>query len=924
MALTPGTRIGSYEITAPIGVGGMGEVYRARDVNLGRDVAIKVLPDAFAQDADRLARFEREAKTLASLNHPNIAIIHGFDKSDGVRALVMEFVEGPTLADLIERRGGSSDPLGRALPLDEALPIAKQIAEALEAAHEQGIVHRDLKPANVKIRDDGTVKVLDFGLAKIVEASGQFATTSNAGSKEQDPAYTVSPTITTPAMTQIGVILGTAAYMAPEQARGKPVDKRSDIWAFGCVLFEMLAGTRAFDGEDTTDTIAAVVRAEPKWDALPRDVPDSIRLLLKRCLEKDRKKRIGDISTALFIMNEPVLRATENAADGSGAVARQTAPLWNRALHVLAGAVFAAAIVGAAMWMGRPTLSAPRVTRFSFPLPEGQQFTNTGRPLVAVSPDGSRIVYVANRRLYVRSMSESTPREIQGSEDPEGVTTPSFSPDGQWVVFVAAGERALKRISIDGGVAVTICPITGSLGVAWDPDGIVFGRRPGDTIFRVSPSGGAPQPILKVDNHEIAFGAQILPGGDALLVTMGTLAAATTANPDQIDNPRIVWHSLKSGERITLIEHGADGRFLPSGHIVYADSGALLAVRFDVARHRVIGDPIPVVRGVRRSNVTPAAQFSVSNDGVLAYVPGSGLVELSLALLDRQGGSEFLKVRSAGYNTPRLSPDGKQVAVEIGDGKLTNIWIYDTSGAHSIRQLTLDADNRFPVWSADSQRVAFSSNRGGDVGVWSQRADGSGAAERLTQPEKGTVHAPLSWHPKEPTLLYVVRRGLSDSGSSLWTYSLTEKKSKPFAGVQSERDMSGQFSPDGRWVAYHTGGGRSSVFVRPYPSTDAVYPVSNGVHPIWSADGAELFFARASSLYVTRVTTQPTFATSVPTAVTTTFWVPGPWRNFDTVDGKRFLAVVNGSSSETENGVTQQIDVVLNWFEEVKRLVPAK
>ena len=918
MPLTPGTRLGPYEITAQIGVGGMGEVYRATDTNLGREVAIKVLPDAFAQDAERLARFEREAKTLASLSHPNIAIIHGLEKTERVRALVMELVEGPTLADRI-----AQGPVA----IDEALPIARQIAEALEAAHEQGIIHRDLKPANVKVRDDGTVKVLDFGLAKMLEGPAE------AGHYVRSAA-TMSPTITTPAMTQMGMILGTAAYMSPEQARGKPVDKRSDIWAFGCVLFEMLSGRRAFEGDDTTDTIAAVVRLEPRWDALPDDLPAAIRLLLKRCLEKDRKKRLGDISGAIFVLNEPTLAAS--AADATSAA--RASSRWKRAIPLVA-VIATAIVVGAATWMLRPSPSPPSVTRFAIRLPDGQQFTNVGRPLVAISPDGTRMVYVANQRLYLRSMSENAAREIPGSFEQQGITTPTFSPDGQSIAFVSTRDRMFKRISVEGGAAVKIAQMqSSSLGLSWTDDGLVFGER-SRGIVRVSPNGGTPEVLLAPTNEEYPYGAQLLPGGEAMLVTLGKPPSPGEAvrdpNPDFLIDTHIVVVSLKTGARRTIVEHGSDARYIPTGHIVYAEGDALLAVRFDLGRQQVIGDSFPVVQGVRRSTATPAAQYNVSRSGTLVYLPGSVSERQSLTVIDRQGRTEILKASPAAYSVPRVSPDGKRiaVAVEESNSKATHIWIYELTGGASIRQLTVEGQqNRFPVWSSDGERVAFLSDRGGDLAIWWQRADGMGSAERLTQPGKGESHAPLSWHPREQTLLFVVSKTDVRAGASLWTYSVADKHARPFAGVTSAQNLSAQFSPDGRWVVYHAVAdaapgaafGRQSIFVRPYPSTDAtVYPVASGGHPAWAPDGSELFFQRAGggTFFVTRVTMRPAFAISEPQGLPSSVGGQTFWRNYDVTPDGKLVAVVNAPDSEDSG---PQINVVLNWFEELKRLVPAK
>jgi hypothetical protein len=522
VALTPGTRLGPFEIVSALGAGGMGEVYRARDARLDRDVAIKILPEAFAADPERVARFQREAKVLASLNHPNIAIIHGLEHAEGAHALVMELVEGEDLAQRIARG---------AIPIDEALPIAKQIAEALEAAHEQGIMHRDLKPANIKVRPDGTVKVLDFGLAKAMDPVGSA------------PHVSQSPTITTPARTHAGMILGTAAYMSPEQAKGRAVDKRSDVWAFGCVLFEMLTGKRAFEGEDVSDTLAAVLRGEPDWDALPATTPAPIGKLLRGCLEKDRKERVPDIAVARLDIKEALAMP---AGSILAAAARVVAPppLWKRAIPIVATALLVAALTSVAWWGFKPSAPPPIVTRFSFPLPQGQAFFTTNTYIVGISPDGTRMVYAANNGLYLRSAWDLEPKAIPGA-DYSGSTlrTPVFSPDGQSLVFYSAADQVLKRISVNGGAAVTLCPADVPFGISWGVDGIVFGQG-SKGIMRVSPNGGQPERLVSVKDGEVAHGPHVLPGGQAMLFTL-----ATGTGADRWDKAQVVVQSLKSGER---------------------------------------------------------------------------------------------------------------------------------------------------------------------------------------------------------------------------------------------------------------------------------------------------------------------------------------------------------------------------------------
>jgi eukaryotic-like serine/threonine-protein kinase len=497
VVLQIGARLGPYEIQSAIGAGGMGEVYRARDTKLQRDVAIKVLPEALADDSERLARFEREARTLASLNHPNIAQIYGLEESDGIKALVMELVEGATLADRIAQG---------LIPIDEALPIAKQIAEALEAAHEQTIIHRDLKPANIKVRPDGSVKILDFGLAKALESTRTMSTTA-----------TQSPTITSPAMlTGMGVILGTAAYMSPEQAKGRAVDKRSDVWAFGCVLYEMLSGKRAFEGDDVSDTLASVLRGEPDWTLLPHEVPLSIRVLLKGCLTKDPRQRIADVSAVLFVMDHQGSLVPAVETSNPAASLGERVPLWRKAIAAAAVIVVA---VGAAFsgWIVRR--EAPRtVTRFTIALPSDQTITRPGRHVVAISPDGTRVVYVANQQLYLRAMDRLDAAPIRGTnEDP---AEPVFSPDGQWIAYWAKDQW--KKIPVTGGAPVTIAAAAIPFGATWDGDKILYGAG-SEGIFEVSATRGTPRRLVNADQKasEVLSHPQLLPGGEAVLFTAG-------------------------------------------------------------------------------------------------------------------------------------------------------------------------------------------------------------------------------------------------------------------------------------------------------------------------------------------------------------------------------------------------------------------
>ena len=908
MTLNAGTRLGPYEIVASLGAGGMGEVYRARDTKLNRDVAIKVLLPSVANDPDRLARFSREAQVLASLNHPNIAHIHGLEESDGVRALIMELVDGQTLADRIAKG---------ALPLDETLPIAKQIAEALEAAHEQGIIHRDLKPANIKVRDDGTVKVLDFGLAKAMDPGG-----ASSGSAS------MSPTITTPAMTQAGIILGTAAYMSPEQAAGKPVDKRSDLWAFGVVLLEMLTGRQVFSGETVSHVLASVLKDEPDWAALPPTTPTSIRRLLRRCLEKDRRRRLDSSADARLEIDETLAGAPDlTALPVSLGVARRH--LSRRALPVVIGMSAAALITGTVVWNLRPPAVVARPTRFSIALADGQGFTGTARQAVAISADGTEMIYTANNRLYLRSMSDLDARPLPGL-DQWNPLNPVFSPDGRWVAFYSPNDQTLKKTAVTGGVAVTLCRADAVFGMSWGPSGIVFGQgRKG--ILRVSENGGQPELLASVNDNQFAHGPQVLPDGQTLLFTL-----ASDVGVGQWDKAQIVVQSLKTATRKVLVDGGSDARYLPTGHIVYVMGGVLFAAPFDLRRLNLTGGAVPIVEGVQRASSTGTAHFSVSATGSLVYLPGSPSASSAaqdLALIDRKGAGEPLQLPPGGYGFPRVSPNGKEVAFTSDDGKEAIIWVYELSGATAMRRLTLDGNNRYPVWSPNGQQIAFQSDREKDLAIFWQRADGVGTAERLTKPAPGTAHIPESWSPNGERLSFTVAKG---SDFSLWMLSLLDRKSEPFgpSPVQSKFPINSAFSPDGRWIAYTSSdtGEIAEIYVQPYPGTGTRYQISRNLrshHPFWSPDGHELWFVPGpgARFLGVSVATQPTF--TIGNAVP---WPrqlllengPTTYRNYDIMpDGKRIIGVIPAGQSQT--GIsTPRIQIVLNWFEDLKRLVPTK
>jgi len=909
--MLPGSRVGPYEIVSAIGAGGMGEVYRARDTKLGRDVAIKVLPSSLTSDADRLARFSREAQVLAALNHPNIAAIYHVEETGDGPAIVMELVEGETLADRIARGP---------IPIDEALPIAKQIAEALEAAHEQGIIHRDLKPANIKVTPDGRVKVLDFGLARLSESS--FGIRGSGFDSRS-----LSPTITSPALvTGAAVLLGTAAYMAPEQAKGAAADHRSDIFAFGCVLYEMLAGRQAFQGDSVTEILASVIKSEADLTSLPPGINPRLGELIRRCLAKDPKRRwqaAGDVRMELeAALADP--RGLSRRVD----MAQGRRPLWRRSAPFVATAVMSAAAAAGAAWFARPTPSA-RIMRFSVALADGQQLTRTGRHNIAVSPDGQSIVYVADGQLYVRRMTDIEARPISGTK--QDVNTPFFSPDGQWVGFFAVPEGKLKKIAITGGASVTIASASNPYGATWGNDDRIIIGEGAQGIARVSPNGGTLETLIKVATGELAHGPQVLPDGDHVLFTL-----AKSATPKRWDQAQVVVQSLRSGERTVLVNGGSDARYVPTGHVVYALGANLLAIPFDARSLKVTGGPVPIVEGIARSapNNTAAMFYGFSASGALAYFVGSGPVDTGFNLMrvDRKGTASTLGVPAAAYSNPRVSPDGKRLAVQVdAEEEGSNIWIFDLAGAFAPRRLTFGGANVSPAWTPDGRQIVFISNRdGGMNAIFRQPADGSGSAERLTDPRAA-----------RPTSLRVSRGGIvvyRDGGGDgdLFMFPL-EGERKPQPLVRDRGNQTDQtISPDGRWIAYSsTEGGSSAVYVQAFPPTGAKYQIATGdVHdPIWSPDGRQLFYAFAQyggaihRVISVDVRTDSGFVFGNPTTLFDNVIAASESEQspYDvTPDGSQFIVRMPIGTDTTNAAAKTEIRVTINWFEELKARVPVK
>jgi eukaryotic-like serine/threonine-protein kinase len=906
MPLATGTRLGPFEVLGKLGEGGMGEVYRARDTRLARDVAIKILAAPFAADADRLARFDREAKALAALNHPHIAQIHGVVELSpgGGDALVMELVEGEDLAQRLAR--------GPLAPRD-ALPIALQIADALAAAHEQGIVHRDLKPANVTVRGDGTVKVLDFGLAKLVapEPSGAAVDAMQ------------SPTITNPAFaeasagqarTALGVILGTAAYMAPEQAKGQPVDRRADVWAFGALLYEMLAGRRAFAGETVSDTMAAILTRDPDWTALPGETPPPVRRLLRRCLEKDRRRRLADMSDARLEIEEALSANAASDRDPQSSAARP-AWTWHTAL-LLAAAAVVAGLAGALVHRAlAPSPAAPPVARFFVPLPAGQNFVGQSGGL-AISPDGSELVYASFTGLYRRPLGSLDVQRVEGLEAlPAVAFEPVYSPDGLWLAFWSARDLTIKKVPAAGGVPATIASADQFAGMSWGEDGILFAR--GSAIERVSPDGAGTEVLVEAPAGRLAEAPEMLPGGRHVMYTL-----SDPADPE--GSRRVVAQAPGDGEPKTLVTGGGEARYLQSGHLVYAVAGALFVVPFDLDRLEAAGTPVRVVENVRRSFPGRITNFAVSRSGSLAYVPAGTAADagFELALVNRSGAVDRLALQPGNYAIPRVSPDGgRSVAYAVTDGIREGfISVYDLSGTSAPRRLTFEGQARYPIWSHDGSRVIYHSNRDGDFAVFWQPADGSGPAERLTPAGAGGMIVADAASPDG-------RHILVQADGALNVLSLADGSLTPFGGVKSVWSIGATFSPDGEWVAYAVKPDLRSdaaVYVQPFPPTGERHQVpfpGEAYHPMWSRDGSELFFsAPPNRLFVTRVSTARGLAFSPPEPLELTSR-GGPTslpRFHDILPDGRLIAVVPAAPAES-SAPPAGIHVVLHWTTELGR-----
>jgi serine/threonine protein kinase/Tol biopolymer transport system component len=906
-SLDPGTSLGSYRIERFLAAGGMGEVYGAHDTKLGRQVAIKILPDSFTHDPERLARFRREAHVLAALNHPHIGAIYGLEEANGRQFLVLELIDGETLADRLTR--------GR-LSVDDSLAIASQIADALESAHEKGIVHRDLKPSNVALTHDGTVKVLDFGLAKMTDAEG---------------GSSVDRTITSPGMeTGIGVILGTPAYMSPEQARGRTADKRSDIWAFGCVLYEMLTGKPAFGGDDVSDTLAAVLRGEPDWTTVPADVPRYVRTLLRQCLEKNRSARIADVAAVRFVLAHGA--ALEGTPETLAATSKVTSPSWPRVLPwAVAGACTTALVLVLGFWAPWRQNPTPAPIRMSVELGNGVWLANTELGAgTTISADGSVIAFAgrttvnASSQLYIRRLDQLQAVPLAGTDD---VESPFFSPDGKWIAFFAGGK--LKKIAVTGGASVTLCDALAGRGGTWGDDGtIVFspGVSLATRLLRVSSTGGTPAPVAPESDTPQARWPQILPGGQAVLLTSSRTVA-------DFNDAELIVQPLSGGAPKVVHRGGFYGRYLPSGHLVYVHAGTLWAAPFDLDRLAVTGPPVSVIEGVTSNAANGGAQVAVSASGTLVYLPGEETRGVPIHWMDRDGKTTPLRSVPANWTALQFAPDGRRVALQINMvGAGADVWVYEWERDVFARLIPDPGNHGNPVWTPDGRRIVFGSTPAnqGTLNLYWRRADGVGDAQRLTTSPYG--HVPVSWHSSGKFLAFAELNPKTNFDLLVLPMEGDEasgwKPGQPTVFSSSRFDeRNPMFSPDGRWIAYQSNeSGRNEVYVRPYPGPGGKWQISTGggVFPIWSRTARELFFGTPTQqiMMAAYEVEGNAFRAEKPQLWSDARYKPrGPFRPFDLhPDGKRFALAP--AAPAPDSATQDHVSVIFNVFDELRRIAP--
>jgi Tol biopolymer transport system component len=894
MTMKTGTRLGPYEILSAIGAGGMGEVYRARDTRLDRIVAIKVLPTHLADRSESRERFEREARTIAGLNHPHICTLHDIGQQDGTDFLVMEYLEGETLAQRLVKGP---------LPLEQVLQYAIEISDALDKAHRKGVTHRDLKPGNIMLTKSGT-KLLDFGLAKLK----QEATPPNVSLSDL-------PTANEP-LTAQGSIVGTIQYMAPEQLEGKEVDSRADIFAFGAVVYEMATGKRAFEGKSQASLIVAILEKEPPlMSSLQPMTPIALDRLVKKCLAKEPEKRwqaASDVCDELKWIAEggsQVAFSPTHAAKGFRSLGRRELVLGSGA------SLLAAAVTGVAAWTLKPTPSQP-VTRTAITLPAGQQLAGLENgPALALSPNGTLLAYVARQdgmqQLYLRTMDSLEARPIPGTE---GAIEPFFSPDGQWLGFFAGGK--LRKVSVSGGAALTLSDAVNSAGASWGSQGMIAFAPAADLspLQQVPETGGTPQALTRFDKGEVTHRwPDFLPGGKAVLFAGG-------GNVNYFTDAHVAVQAVGTGERRNLNQGGTNPRYVSTGHLVYAQGGNLMAVPFDSKRLEVIGAAIPVVEDVLQSTASGAAQYSISTTGSLVYVSGAvQSAQCKLVWVSRNGEAQPLVAPAHAYLGPRVSPDGRRVAVAIQEQE-AQIWQYDLA-RETLTRLTFEGNNNVaPSWTPDGKRIAFISNSAAPQNIFWLLADGSGGMERLTTSQYTQV--PMSWSADGQMLAFLEVN--PSTGYDIWVLHMGERKPEPFLRTSFNESVP-RFSRDGHWLAYISNeSGRYEVYVQPFPGPGGKWQISTegGTEPVWNPNGRELFYRSGDKIMAVDVATQPGFAAGTPRKLFEGPYLPSPLTNpnYDvSPDGQRFLML---KPSESAEAAPTQINVVLNWFEELKQKVP--